>query len=85
MAILTADEKLEQWKPTVLTKLLGEKKYNFTVEGTKDTNAIRLFIYSQNRLKDQPKFEEKLSRNKNWFCWISYQRFTQRSTCLQLC
>jgi hypothetical protein len=61
MATLTPDEKLEQWKPIVLTKLLGEKKYNFTVEGTKDINAIRLVVYAQDRLKDQPKFEEKLS------------------------
>jgi hypothetical protein len=61
MAILTPDEKLEQWKPIVLTKLLGKKKYNFTVEGTKDANTIRLVVYAPNRLKDQPKFEEELS------------------------
>jgi hypothetical protein len=63
-----ATAKLKQWNPTVLIKLLGEKKYNFTVEGTKDTSAIRLVVYTPDRLKDQPKFEEdltKLSKIKN--------------------
>jgi hypothetical protein len=63
-----ATAKLKQWNPTVLTKLLGEKKYNFTVEGTKVTSEIRLVVYTPDRLKDQPKFEEdltKLSKIKN--------------------
>jgi len=63
-----ATAKLKQWNPTVLTKLLGEKKYNFTVEGTKDVDTVRLIVYTPDRLKDQPKFQEdltKLSKIKN--------------------
>jgi hypothetical protein len=53
---------LKQWNPTVLTKLLGEKKYNFTSETTSDRNAIKLIVYTPDRLKDQPKLEEDLTK-----------------------
>jgi hypothetical protein len=59
---------LNQWDPKVLLKLLHEKKYNFTVEGTNDKNTLRLILYTPDRLKDQPALEKELtilSKNKN--------------------
>ena len=74
---------LKQWKPTVLTKLLGEKNYNFTSETTKDKSAIKLIVYTPDRLKDQPKLEQdltKLSKIKsNNLSWESSKSKTSAS------
>jgi hypothetical protein len=57
-----ATSTLKQWNPKILLELLGEKKYNFTAETTSDKGAIRLIVYTPDRLKDQPKFEQELTK-----------------------
>ena len=62
MAAESADSKLKQWNPKILLKLLGEKKYEFTTETTREEDTIRLLVYTPDRLKDQPKFEQELTK-----------------------